>query len=158
MRSGLCLCLLLALRCAGDAGPTGPATLGAGLRADENGVVLQDLAEDGPAARAGLRAGDRLLSVDGKAVDSSCALERLLLDRSPVQEVKLTVRRGPEILEKPVKLAGALALHEKACNTGQASGCYELGVLYVTGQGVAADPQRANQLFEQACQGGSAAA
>src|SRR5947199_9458788 len=107
MRSGLCLCLLLALRCAGDAGPTGPATLGAGLRADENGVVLQDLAEDGPAARAGLRAGDRLLSVDGKAVDSSCALERLLLARSPGQEVKLTVRRGPEILEKPVKLAGA---------------------------------------------------
>src|SRR5436309_12248089 len=129
MRSGLCLYLLLALGCAGDAGRPGPATLGAGLRptdGSENGVVLQDLAEDGPAARAGLRAGDRLLSVDGKAVDSSCALERLLLARSPGQEVKLTVRRGPEILEKPVKLAGALALHEKACNTGQASGCYEL--------------------------------
>src|SRR3954468_13904051 len=160
MRSGFCLCLLLALRCAGDAGPMGPATLGAGLRApdgEENGVVLQDLAEDGPAARAGLQAGDRLLSLDGSAVDSSCALERLLLARSPGQEVKLTVRRGPEILEKPVKLASARALYEKACNTGRAAGCYELGVLYVKGQGVAADPPHANQLFELACHGGSAA-
>src|SRR4051812_46767360 len=160
MRSGLCLYLLLALGCAGDAGRPGPATLGAGLRpADGAGsMVLQDLAEDGPAASAGLRAGDRLLSLDGSAVDSSCALERLLLARSPGQEVKLTVRRGPEILEKPVKLAGALALYEKACNAGPASGCYELGILYVKGQGVTADPPHANQLFEQACHGGSAAA
>ena len=75
----------------------------------ENGVVLQDLAEDGPAARAGLHPGDRLLTVDGTAVDGACALERLLLARSPGQEVTLAVRRGPEILEKPVKLAGALA-------------------------------------------------
>src|SRR5947199_9422634 len=153
MRSGLCLCLLLALRCAGDAGPTGPATLGAGLRADENGVVLQDLAEDGPAARAGLRAGDRLLSVDGKAVDSSCALESLLLARKPGQEVKLTVRRGPEVLEKPVELAGALPLYKKACDPGQAAGCYELGVLYVKVRGGTADPIRANRRLEQACDG-----
>src|SRR3954454_8058173 len=116
MRSGPCLCLLLILRCTGDAGPVGPATLGAGLRSpdgQENGVVLQDLAKDGPAASAGLQTGDRLLSLDGSAVDSSCALESLLLARKPGQEVKLTVRRGPEVLEKPVELAGALPLYKK---------------------------------------------
>src|SRR3954447_8601648 len=116
MRSGLCLYLLLALACARNAGPEGPATLGAGLRPADgaDGVVLQDLAEDGPAARAGLRAGDRLLRVDGASVDAACALERFLLARSPGQEVTLTVRRGPSILEKPVRLAGALAVHQKA--------------------------------------------
>src|SRR3982750_2348048 len=102
MRSGLCLCLLLAFRCAGDGGPTGPATLGAGLRpapadGSENVVVLQDLAEDGPAARAGLRAGDRLLRLDRLAVGGSCLLERMLLVRKPGEEVMLTVRRGPGV-------------------------------------------------------------
>src|SRR5947199_571724 len=158
---GLLLCLLLALGCAPDAGPAGPVALGADLRSagdHEGGAFLQDLDPDGPAARAGLHAGDRLLTLDGKAVDGSCTLERLLLGKRAGQEVPVTVRRGREVPAKPLKLAGALALHGRACQAGRAAGCFRLGVLYVRGQGVTADPKRANQLFDEACRGGSAAA
>src|SRR3954469_15477804 len=121
---GLFLCLLLAFGCEKDTGPPGPVTLGADLRNTvdrEDGPFLQDLEEEGPAARAGLRPGDRLLTLDGKTVDSSCTLERLLLGRRAGQEVTVSVRRGGEVLEKPVKLAGALTLHGQACQAGQAS-------------------------------------
>src|SRR5437763_11516884 len=124
---GLLLCLLLALGCAPDAAPAGPVALGADLRSAgdrEGGAFLQDLDPDGPAARAGLRPGDRLLTLDGKPVDGSCTLERLLLGKRAGQEVRVAVRRGRDILEKSVKLAGALALHGKACQASRAAGCF----------------------------------
>jgi uncharacterized protein len=158
MRS--CLWLLLLLGCAQPPDPAGPVTLGVGVRnlAGEDGAVLEALTEDGPAARAGLRPGDRLLTLDGTAVDGACTFDHLLLARRPGQTVALTVRRGGEILEKSVQLVGALAFGEKACAAGRAAGCFELGLLYVRGRGVPADPARANQLFQQACDAGSAAA
>src|SRR5689334_21627489 len=76
MRSCLCLGLLFAFGCGCHTVPTGgPATLGATLRnpSSESGPVLVDLDEEGPAARAGLRPGDRLVSLDGMAVASDCA-------------------------------------------------------------------------------------
>src|SRR5262249_35958283 len=154
MRSLLCIGLLLALGCTQATNSIGPVTLGAGLRNPdgEDGAVLDDVVEDGPAARVGLRAGDRLLTLDGVAVDGACPLDRLLLARRPGQEVRLAVRRGREILERPVKLAAAVAFQEKACAAGRATACFELGRLYVRGKGVPADPQRANKLFDQACQ------
>src|SRR6185295_11871733 len=159
-RSSLFLGLLLVFGCAKDPGPAGPATLGASLRdpdSREDEAVLQDLEAAGPADRAGLRPGDRLLTLDGAAVDSSCTLDRLLLAKRPGQEVRLTVRRGWEILEKSVELADAVSFHEEACAAGRAEGCFQLGLLHVRGRGVPADPEQANRLFDQACQAGSAA-
>src|SRR4051794_35688503 len=156
MRPGLCLCLLLALGCAQDTGPPGPVTLGAGFQSPE--AILQDLDPDGPAARVGLRPGDRLLALDGTAVDGSCTLERLLLVKRPGQEVRVAVRRGRDILERSVKLAGALALHGKACQAGRAAGCFRLGPLYAGGEAVTADRNPANELFDEPCGGGGATA
>src|SRR5947208_1592623 len=139
MRSGLCLCLLLALRCAGDAGPTGPATLGAGLRVpdgQENGMVLQDLAEDGPAARAGLRAGDRLLSVDGNASDARILdLVRRACDghsAAGCAHLAFLYATGRGV---PHDDGRALNLYQDACDGGDAAGCYNVGLHFEKARG-----------------------
>ena len=50
----------------------------------------------------------------------------------------------------------AAELYQKACDSGVAGGCYNLGLLYDEGQGVNQDYQKAAQLFQKACDGGGA--
>lgn len=52
--------------------------------------------------------------------------------------------------------AAAAALFQQACNDGHATGCFNLGVLYDNGRGVAKDETRAAGLYQQACTGGDA--
>ncbi len=71
----------------------GLAGIGVRLAARNGGVVVQDVAPDGPAAAAGLHAGDRLLAVDGTAVpgaDLAAAAE--LLAGPEGTQVLLTLR------------------------------------------------------------------
>ena len=44
----------------------------------------------------------------------------------------------------------------QACNGGDASSCFNLGVMFASGDGVEENKARAVQLFEKACDGGEA--
>lgn len=166
------LCLLLALGCVEKRVESdGPVTLGATLehpaarvsRAGARGAALQFLAEDGPAAEAGLEAGDLVQAIDGSPVEDPCGLELALADRRPGQEVTLTVLRSlseAERFEATVTLAGALEFDGAACDSGQGAACHRLGILYGAGrkgENVLADPERAADFFRRACEGESAA-
>lgn len=59
------------------------------------GAVIVAVDEDGPAAEAGLRAGDELLEVDGHRPQDLMDL----LDRAAWGDVELTFRRGEEVLQ-----------------------------------------------------------
>ena len=50
----------------------------------------------------------------------------------------------------------AVELFKKACDSGEAKGCNNLGVLYEDGQGVKQDYQKAAQLYQKACDSGEA--
>lgn len=50
----------------------------------------------------------------------------------------------------------ATQLYQKACNSGEALGCSNLGLLYEDGQGVNQDYQKAAQLYQKACDSGDA--
>ena len=50
----------------------------------------------------------------------------------------------------------AAQLYQKACDGGDAGGCYNLGVLYADGQGVNQDYQKAAQLYQKTCDSGNA--
>ena len=78
-----------------------PLAAGLGLLFDR-GVVLSDVAPAGPAASAGLRPGDVVVALDGKAMENARQLDVNLYRRSPGETVTLTVRRGSESLEVPV--------------------------------------------------------
>ncbi len=70
---------------------------GLGLRVERrgNGLVIAEIVPGGPAALAGIRAGDRLLAVDGRALGAADpGLAATLLEGPEGSEVTLTLLRG----------------------------------------------------------------
>ena len=77
--------------------------LGVGL-AGEDGAVVSSVYPDTPAADAGLKVGDRILSVDGKAVTSSDALVRSIGRYRAGDEMLLGIERKGRDRELTVTL------------------------------------------------------
>ncbi len=61
-----------------------------------SGALIADLDPEGPAARAGLRAGDIVLEVDGEEVERSRNLPRLIGRVTPGNDAALTIMRDGE--------------------------------------------------------------
>ena len=57
------------------------------------GVLVTDVYPSGPGARAGLRQGDLILSVDGQGVNDESSLNYRVMTHRPGEEVALQVRR-----------------------------------------------------------------
>src|SRR5690606_6171632 len=62
----------------------------------DRGVVVLDLVEDGPAAAAGIAAGDVITAIDGEPVETAEDLLALLRARSPGDQVEVELLRGGE--------------------------------------------------------------
>ena len=60
---------------------------------DGKGVLISNVRENSPAAKAGLKAGDVIIEADGKAVANSAELSRALSDKDK-KSVNLTVLRN----------------------------------------------------------------
>jgi serine peptidase DegS len=63
------------------------------------GVVITHLYVNGPAANAGLRAGDILLAIDGRDLHSAQDAMAQLASHKPGGSVQLRVQRGPRVQE-----------------------------------------------------------
>ncbi len=64
----------------------------------EGVVVIQRVAEDGPAARGGIRAGDVIVEIEGVTITNLAGFYRALWsDREPGDRVKITLLRGKEL-------------------------------------------------------------
>jgi len=70
------------------------------------GVIIASVAEDGPAARAGIRARDVLLSVDGRPVDEPNQFQSRVAMRRPGESVTLEVWRAGELQTLEAVLIG----------------------------------------------------
>lgn len=69
------------------------ADIGATVRDADAGVVVDEVTPDGPAARAGLKAGDVLLSFDGERVRSARQFTRLVAESAPDRAVTAAIER-----------------------------------------------------------------
>ena len=58
------------------------------------GALVADIWPNGPAARAGLRQGDVIVSVDGRPAVDAAAVSYAISSRRPGDQIKLGVRRG----------------------------------------------------------------
>jgi predicted metalloprotease with PDZ domain len=81
-----------------------PPDLGVQTSEDDSGVTFTAVLRDGPAWKAGLTGGDRLIAIDGSTVPRG-DLDKALLAASPGDEVEVTVTRGPRLITRPVTLA-----------------------------------------------------
>jgi serine protease Do len=114
----LCLALLVpALAASGDPQPTGwlgvmlgqprgPAPVDLITAEPPRGAMVSAVVEDGPAERAGLRARDLIVAVDGNPIDGSATLVRVIGQRAPGSWIPLTVERRGQERDLRVKLDG----------------------------------------------------
>jgi S1-C subfamily serine protease len=76
----------------------------------KEGLRVADLVPDGPAARAGLRAGDILVSAAGKPVTTAQDLQRLMFAEAIGRPLEVTVLRNGalvDVIAQPAELATA---------------------------------------------------
>ena len=64
----------------------------------DTGVIVADVAEGGPAARAGLRAGDIIMSLDGKPMENGRQFRINVYTRAIGDQISLAVQRGEQRL------------------------------------------------------------
>ncbi len=75
----------------------------------KTGVRIEQIVSEGPAAKAGLRSGDLLVSANGESVTSAQSLQRLMLGDAIGQPLALTVVRSEalvDVIVTPEELRG----------------------------------------------------
>ena len=80
------------------------------LRLYDRGLRIVEIVPGSPADRAGLRAGDLLVSAGGQAVTSAQALQRLMLGTAIGEPLALTVLRSDalvDVIATPIELTSA---------------------------------------------------
>jgi serine protease Do len=81
------------------------AVVGVVFPEDENDDAwIVELDEEGPAAKAGAKAGDTITKFNGEQIKTVKRFRELVREKKPGDIVKLTVRRGVEILTLTVTL------------------------------------------------------
>lgn len=68
------------------------------------GVLVGEVAPGSPAAKAGLRPGDVVRTIEGRPIRSFNDLQRLLVDRRPGHEVTVSYLRGNRVIHRTMKL------------------------------------------------------
>ena len=71
----------------------------------EGGVLVTDVDEDGPAGKAGIKAGDVIVSVGGKAVKDGGDLREALRDAAGDGSATIGVQREGRSMDLAVKMA-----------------------------------------------------
>jgi len=88
-------------------GPLVPADagfLGVGLERDDQGPKISQVDPNGPAAKAGIKTGDIILTVAGKKVANPDQLVKLIQSYKPGDQVTMKVKREEEEVELKARL------------------------------------------------------
>ncbi|HTS17216.1 MAG TPA: trypsin-like peptidase domain-containing protein [Verrucomicrobiae bacterium] len=79
--------------------------LGMRFQLGAGGIVLAEVKPESPAAKAGARKGDEIVTVDGQRYRDVLRLERMLVHESAGDVVRFEVQRGGEVASYSVTLA-----------------------------------------------------
>jgi S1-C subfamily serine protease len=83
----------------------------------DHAVLVTSVDDDGPAARAGVKAGDLIVKIDGQAVRDGDDLRRAVVRADTGQELTLTVQREGRTMDLKVKLEGTPARRARGRTT-----------------------------------------
>ena len=109
---------------------------------DPRGALVSQVQDDTPAAKAGIKAGDVILKVDGETVEDSAMLSRVIAGKKPGQRVDVDFLRNGKRQSREVALAdmaGALV----ATSDESGDGTAQAGRLGVAVQPLDEDARRA---------------
>ena len=84
--------------------PTPRAYVGASGVNDAAGCRLTEVDENSPASRAGLKAGDVVLKVNGREIKVAATFRRWMDEAKPGETLNLEIKRGEEVLSVKVRL------------------------------------------------------
>ncbi len=70
------------------------SSIGITVRDSDTGVIVQDVRDDSPASRAGLKEGDVVTEFDGERTRSAAQFTRLVRETAPGRTVKIAVVRN----------------------------------------------------------------
>jgi len=71
---------------------------------EKRGALVSDVIDDSPAARAGLKAGDIILAVDGRKIKEMRSLPRIIAAKKPGTRVRLEILRDGKTIDLDVVL------------------------------------------------------
>jgi len=89
---------------AGDGEKSAPGFLGVQMSTDSEGVEVQSVVEGSAAAKGGIRAGDQILSVDGKEVKDPEAMSNAVSSKKAGDEIEVKIKRGDTVITSKFKL------------------------------------------------------
>jgi tetratricopeptide (TPR) repeat protein len=114
------------------------------------GVKVLHVAAGGPAAAAGLRAGDVVVAVDGVRVSAAPPVIEALADGAVGETVRLEVMRGDRLVPATVRRAERDAVLEAACAAGDGVSCLAAAEMFTRAEDVAKDAGRGRELTARA--------
>jgi serine protease Do len=85
--------------------------------ADDKGVLVSHVDEDGPAGKAGMRAGDVVLKVGARSVRDGQDLRDEVRNAEPGSELAVTVQRDGKPVELKLKLAAGETRRRRSLST-----------------------------------------
>lgn len=85
-------------------------------RDSQEGVKVEEVLEDSPAGKAGIKPGDFLVKFDGTDVATFHHMQRLVGKKKPGDKIKIALRRGSETVECDIELARPPSLARRAKN------------------------------------------
>jgi hypothetical protein len=121
-------------------------------RSNAEGALIVSTTAGGPAAQAGIRAGDIIVRYGGNAVANSNDLRRRVMTTAPQSEVPLVVWRAAPEGSDYTQLLHRLA------EGGNAHIMYQLGSMFEFGSGVARDAPQALSWYRKGADAGNASA
>lgn len=77
--------------------------------AHESPATLATVMPTSPADKAGFKKGDRVIDIDGQPIETQTDLRFALGTRYAGEEIRVTVKRGDESIERSLELVGELA-------------------------------------------------
>jgi serine protease Do len=87
--------------------------LGVSVEDGDGGVLIAGMDRGGPADRAGMRAGDVVLAVNGKQIRTARGLIRAVAGETPGVEARVTVLRDGRRLELPIAVGQRPAMNDQ---------------------------------------------
>ena len=86
---------------------------------EEKGVLVGDVAEGGPAEKAGIQRGDVITKFDGKKLEEPYQLRNMVANTAPGREATLTIIRENKTITKTVTIGELPAEMQKPSKGGE---------------------------------------